>query len=69
MAAYRSDPTANAAIGSVDKELKEVYNLAARLRERQKRGRLSDAELDSVYEQLPAFFIRFFESIFYASDQ
>lgn len=69
MAAYHSDPTANAAIGSVDKELKMVYQLAFRLRERRKKGRLTTEELTRAYQQLPAFSIRFFESIFNAPDK
>ena len=44
MASFRKDPTANAAIGSIDKELKLREQEAERLAVRRAQGRLSSTE-------------------------
>lgn len=44
MANYRNDPTANAAIGAIDRELRQKAAEAAKLRERKLRGELTREE-------------------------
>ncbi len=44
MSNYRSDPTANAAIGAVDRELKMMRKEAERLGQRYRKGLLTVAE-------------------------
>lgn len=42
---YYSDPTANAAIGSVDREIRMMRKRAEQLRTRRKKGLLTPAEV------------------------
>ena len=44
MANYRNDPTANAAIGAIDRELRQKAEEAAKLREKKLRGELTREE-------------------------
>lgn len=44
MANYRNDPTANAAIGAIDRELRQKAAESAKLRERKLRGELTREE-------------------------
>lgn len=41
MANYRNDPTANAAIGAIDRELRQKAEEAGKLREKKLRGELT----------------------------
>ena len=44
MVNYRNDPTANAAIGAIDRELRQKARQAERLREKKRRGELTPEE-------------------------
>lgn len=44
MANYRNDPTANAAIGAIDRELRQKAEEAGKLREKKLRGELTREE-------------------------
>ena len=44
MSNYRSDPTANAAIGAVDRELKQMRKRAEQIRARHRKGLLTRQE-------------------------
>lgn len=48
---YYSDPTASAAVGSIDREFSRLEKKAKRLRERFEAGRLSPDELDAAEAQ------------------
>jgi hypothetical protein len=44
MSNHYSDPTASAAIGSIDREIRRMAKKADRIRDRRKAGRLTPAE-------------------------
>lgn len=44
MANYRNDPTANAAIGAIDRELRQKVREAEAIREKRRRGELTPEE-------------------------
>ena len=56
MANYRSDPTANAAIGSVDREIRAKRKEAARLASLYRQNRLSAADLKAARRAFSGIF-------------
>lgn len=61
MSNYDSDPTANAAIGAVDKELRRMRREAAQLRKRREQGRLTRAEELSARRRFRGIYRRLLE--------
>ena len=55
---HYSNPTANAAIGRVDRELEFMRKKAARIRTRRLRGQLSRAELAEARKQFVGIYSR-----------
>lgn len=58
---YYSDPTANAAIGAVDKELRLMRRKAARIRELHRQGRLTAQEELQARRQFVGIYRRLLE--------
>lgn len=58
MSHYYSDPTANAAIGAVDKEIHRMRRKAARIRALRQRGQLSLEEEAAVRRQFVGIYRR-----------
>ena len=61
---YYSNPTANAAIGSIDKEIRAKQKMAKSLKELRKKGLLSDEAIAGVKSEFPGIFRRFYLDIF-----
>jgi len=59
-----SDPTANAAIGSVDKEFRAKQKLAVRLKALRLDGKLSDKTLNEARKEFTGIFARLYDGIF-----
>lgn len=59
-----SDPTANAAIGSVEKEFKAKQKLAKRLKELRLQGRLSEEQLEDARKYFRGIFTYVYDEIF-----
>lgn len=55
---HYSNPTANAAIGRVDRELEFMRRKAARIRERRLRGQLTHAELAEARKMFVGIYAR-----------
>lgn len=53
---YYSNPTANAAIGTIDREIRKMEKRAKRLKERKERGQLSPAQEAAAYRQFTGIF-------------
>ena len=53
---YYSNPTANAAIGTVDREIRKMEKRAKRLKERKERGQLSPQQEAAAYRQFTGIF-------------
>lgn len=53
---HRSDPTANAAIGAVDKELKQMRKEAERLRSLRRSNRLTPAQEEQARRRFTGIF-------------
>ncbi len=56
MSNYYSDPTANAAIGSIDKEMKRLTAKAHRIRRLRERGALTEADVAFAHEHFRGYF-------------
>ena len=56
---YYRDPTANAAIGTVDREIKLMRKRAAEIKRRRLRGQLSAEELVKARRQFVGIYRRF----------
>ena len=56
---YYSNPTANAAIGSVDREIRRLRKRAKQLRYRHKRGLLTPQELAQAEKEFVGIYRRF----------
>ena len=61
---HYSNPTANAAIGAVDKEIRAKEKLAKRLKALRKKGLLSPGEVAGARHQFPGIHRRLYMSIF-----
>lgn len=61
MANYRNDPTANAAIGAIDRELRRKAAEAAKLREKKLRGELTREEEREARRRFTGIFRRLIE--------
>ena len=53
---YYSNPTANAAIGSIDREIRKMEKRAKRLKERKDCGRLSPQQEAAAYREFSGIF-------------
>lgn len=56
---YYSNPTENAAVGTVDRELKRLQKLAKRIRQRNRMGLLTAEELADARKQFVGIYSRF----------
>ena len=56
MSNHYSDPTASAAIGSIDREIRRMAKKADRIRDRRKAGRLTPAELTAARREFHGIF-------------
>ena len=56
---YYRDPTANAAIGTVDREIKLMRKRAAEIKRRRQRGQLTAEELAKARRQFVGIYRRF----------
>lgn len=56
MSNHYSDPTASAAIGSIDREIRRMSKKADRIRDRRKAGRLTPAELTAARREFHGIF-------------
>ena len=56
MANYRNDPTANAAIGAIDRELRQKAEEAGKLREKKLRGKLTYREEQEARRRFTGIF-------------
>lgn len=61
---YYSNPTANAAIGAVDKEIRAKQKFAKRLKALRKKGLISDEEIARARCRFPGLYRRFYLEIF-----
>lgn len=61
---YYSNPTANAAMGAVDKEIRAKKKYAKRLKALRKNGLISDEEIARVRCRFPGIYRRFYLDIF-----
>ena len=56
---HYSNPTENAAVGTVDRELKRLQKLAKRIRQRNRMGMLTAEELADARKQFVGIYRRF----------
>ena len=56
---YYSNPTENAAVGTVDRELKRLQKLAKQIRQRNRKGLLAPAEIAHARRQFAGIYSRF----------
>ena len=56
---HYSNPTANAAIGAVDREIKQMRKRAGQIKRRRKNGQLTNEELVLVRKQFVGIYARF----------
>lgn len=56
---HYSNPTANAAIGAVDRELKQMRKRAEQIKRRRKNGQLTNEELVLARKQFVGIYARF----------
>ena len=56
---HYSNPTENAAVGTVDRELKRLQKLAKRIRQRNRMGLLTAEELADARKQFVGIYSRF----------
>ncbi len=56
---YYSNPTENAAVGTVDRELKRLQKLARQIRRRNRQGLLTEQELAAARRQFVGIYRRF----------
>lgn len=56
---HYSNPTENAAVGTVDRELKRLQKLAKRIRQRNRMGLLTAEELADARKQFVGIYRRF----------
>ena len=56
---HYSNPTENAAVGTVDRELKRLQKLAKRIRQRNRMGLLTAGELADARKQFVGIYSRF----------
>ncbi len=68
MANYHSDPTANAAIGTVDKEFKTMRKIAERLKALRKSGRLTPEAEARARSQFTGIFSHILENALAEAD-
>lgn len=61
---YYSDPTANAAIGAIDKEIRAKKKYAKYLKALRKKGLISDEEIARARCRFPGLYRRFYMEIF-----
>ncbi len=55
---YHSDPTANAAIGAVDREIERMIRRAERIKRRRQNGKLTPEELAAARRQFTGIYSR-----------
>lgn len=53
---YYSNPTANAAIGTIDRQIRKMEKLAKHLKERKAAGRLTPSQEAAAYRQFKGIF-------------
>ena len=58
---HYSNPTENAAVGTVDRELKRLQKLAKRIRQRNRMGLLTAEELADARKQFVGIYRRFLQ--------
>lgn len=58
MSNHYSNPTANAAIGAVDREINRMRKKAARLKNLQQQGKLTDRELNRARKEFTGIYRR-----------
>ena len=63
MANYRSDPTANAAIGAIDRELAQLKKLAKRIRILRQQGLITPEEEEAARKRFVGIYRRFYPEI------
>lgn len=56
---HYSNPTANAAIGAVDREIKQMRKRAEQIKRRRKNGQLTNEELVLARKQFVGIYARF----------
>lgn len=56
MSNHYSDPTANAAIGTIDREIRRMAKKADRIRDRRKAGSLTPAEVAAAKREFHGIF-------------
>ena len=56
---HYSNPTANAAIGTVDREIRTMRKLAEKIKQRRKSGQLTAEELMQVRKKFVGIYARF----------
>lgn len=63
MSNYRSDPTANAALGRIQREMKEKEALAKRMKELKKQGRLRPEYVELMRPCFSGIYRRILEDV------
>lgn len=63
MSSYYSNPTANAAIGAVDKEIARMRKWTLELAKRRRQGRLTSRELEQARRAFTGIYRRFLREV------